>query len=295
MKKRYFKRSRLSDKKLRELVKLFVGGERVSVAAGKLKLEQKTVREIFVKIRKRLEVDCWERIKSNHTDIEISAYPFEALKPQLRVKQKEIPDNSLYPPGIVVLVFDDDTVATNCVLTRRRKYILDKYINVDEKRLFDKKELQILSDGPFNGSNLLGYFFADLRFDPIIGFVKSAVDNQQPPSSDDLSAEYIESFLKYARLRTSQVRRTNLQSFYLYLKEIEWCYNNSIIDLEVELRIDFLFSLINTDLSDPYDVDSMRKEIRDMEQKLYLKILELLRKTLKQEKEANEIDFSSID
>jgi hypothetical protein len=296
MKKRYFKRSRISDKKLRQLIKLFISGEKISLTADKLNLEQKTVKEIFVKLRKRLEIDCWERIKSNHSDIDTSIYPFEILKPQLRIKHEKIQEDALYPPGIAVLVFFDDTVATNCILTPRRSHIINKYSNVNEEDLLAKKELQVLLDGPYKRLNITGYFFADIWFDPIIGYIESEETANQPPLSNDFLEDYMKPFLKYARMRTSNVWRTNLQSFYLYLKEMEWFYNNTLIELEkTGLKEDFIFALINLELTDQEEVKIIEKQIREMENKLYLKILEILRRQLKSEKETNNSDNPNIN
>ncbi len=216
----YYIGSHISAKKFRKLAELFINGEKVAFTAKHLGMEQKTVRDIFRRIRKRLEEDCRQRVRSLYAGLLDYSFPCNFVHPAIRYKNFQMrEDASRYVAAVVALSFTDGTVATG-ILKMERLSLNSKDFPVEKPEYVE--EYWLMQYGLSNCS------FADLQF------VSRGSLNEV-----DAKKDYMQTFWRYARLLTSQSDRRDSGKFYFHLKEIEWRFNN-LTDQEKEDMIDHL-------------------------------------------------------
>lgn len=204
----YYAGSHISANKFRKLVGLFIDGEKIAHTAKKLDLEQKTVRDVFGKIRRRLEEDCWQRIHAFHPKILNPLFPFQVVHPAARYKSFQMRnDVSRHTAAVVGLFFKDGTAATSILMVERLRLVSGKF-PVDKPGDLDKTWLQ---------QRLSTCGFADLQFKARGCFLYDKHD----PEKDNM-----QKFWLLAKLQTSQSDRRNSDKYYLRLKEIEWRFNS---------------------------------------------------------------------
>ena len=258
----YYAGSHVSAKKFRKLVELFINGEKIAFTARQLELEQRTVRDIFSRIRKRLEDDCWQRIHPFHPKILNPLFPFQVVHPAARYKSFQMQnDVSRHTAAVVGLFFKDGTVATSILMVERLRLDSGKF-PVDKPGDLDKKWLQ---------QRLSTCSFADLQFTSRGCFLYD---------KDDPQKDNMQTFWLFARLQTSQSDRRNSHKFYLRLKEIEWRFNN-LTDQE---KADMMNHLETTALqkrkmnkkSEANKIENLK--ITSINTKLHQTLLELLEK-----------------
>lgn len=203
----YYAGSHISAKKFQKLAELFINGENVAFTARRLKLEQRTVRDIFRRIRKRLEEYCRQRVRSLYAGLLDHSFPCNFVHPAARYKNFQMQgDASRYVASVVALFFTDGTVNTGILKLERPK--------VNSKK-FPMKIPWYYKSWILERQQLANCCFADLKF--LSKGCLNKVDGKK---------NYMQTFWLYARLQTSQSDRRDSDKFYLNLKEIEWRFNN---------------------------------------------------------------------
>lgn len=261
----YYVNSHISAKKFRRLVEFFINGEKIANTAKQLDMEQRTVRDIFRRIRKRLEEDCRQRVRSLYAGLLDNSFPCNFVHPAIRYKNFQMrEDVSRYIAAVVALFFTDGTVATSILKMESFRLNSTKF-PIDKPWYYNKWALERLQ--------LSNCVFADLKF-VSKGYLEK----------DDAQKDNTQTFWLYARLKTSQSDRRDSEKFYLHLKEIEWHFNN-LTDQEKEDMINHLTTKdFQKKKSGVNKVENPK--ITSINTKLHLTLLELL--------ESNPLDQVSI-
>lgn len=268
----YYVGSHVSAKKFQKLAELFINGENIAVTARQLELEQRTVRDIFRRIRKRLEEYCRQRVRSLYAGLLDNSFPCNFVHPAARYKNFQLrEDASRYVASVVALFFTDGTVNTG-ILKMERLRVNSTTFPIEIPEYYERWRME--------RQQLANCCFADLKF------VSKSCLNEV-----DGKKNYMQTFWLYARLQTSQSDRRDSDKFYLNLKEIEWRFNN-LIDQEKEDMIDHLKSTVRRKKRMNKNSEANKIEnpkITAINTKLHSTLLELLEKNpLKQKSLMNE-------
>ncbi len=202
---RYYRRSRISEKKFREIIKYFaldLTANRTAVLTG---LTHKTVNQVYLKIRFRLTQDCL-RASPFSGEVEVDESYFGAR----RVKGKRGRG-----AGGKTIVFG--------IYKRNGKVFTEIVPNVQRKTLQAiihgrvSIETIIHSDGwrGYNGLVDLGY--------PKHFRVNHSADEF---ANDESNINGIESFWSYAKRRLQKFNGVKKDTFNLHLKECEYRFNH---------------------------------------------------------------------
>jgi transposase-like protein len=202
---RYYRRSRISEKKFREIIKCFaldLTANRTAVLTG---LTHKTVNQIYLKIRHRLAQDCLRQSPFSG-EVEVDESYFSAR----RVKGKR--GRGASGKTIVFGIYKrNGKVFTEIVPNVQRKTlqaIIGGRVGI---------ETIIHSDSwrGYNGLVDIGY--------PKHFRVNHSADEF---ATDESNINGIESFWSYAKRRLQKFNGVKKDTFYLHLKECEFRFNH---------------------------------------------------------------------
>jgi transposase-like protein len=202
---RYYRRSRISEKKFREIIKYFALDLTANRTANLTGLTHKTVNQIYLKIRHRLAQDCLRQSPFSG-EVEVDESYFGAR----RVKGKRGRG-----AGGKTIVFG--------IYKRNGKVFTEIVPNVQRKTLQAiirgrvSVETLIHSDlwRGYNGLVDLGY--------PKHFRVNHSADEF---ANDESNINGIESFWSYAKRRLQKFNGVRKDTFYLHLKECEYRFNH---------------------------------------------------------------------
>ena len=212
---KYYKRSRISEKRFRQLVRLFAQDLAASDVAVLTGLQRKSVNTIYAKIRTRIAQACERESPFESGEVEVDESYFGAR----RVRGKRGRGAGGKTPVFGLLkrhgrvyteIVPDYSKATLQAIIRGRVAV----------------EVAILSDGwrGYNGLVDVGYA-KHFRVDH--GANQFALGNRH--------INGIESFWSFAKRRLQKFNGVPAHMFYLHLKECEWRFNNRKNDLYKEL------------------------------------------------------------
>jgi transposase-like protein len=212
---RYYKRSRISEAKFRQLVRLFAQDLAASDVAVLTGLQRKSVNDIYFKIRTRIAQACERESPFESGEVEVDESYFGAR----RVRGKRGRGAGGKTPVFGLLkrngrvyteIVPDCSKATLQAIIRGRVAV----------------EVAIHSDGwrGYNGLVDVGYA-KHFRVDH--GANEFALGNRH--------INGIESFWSFAKRRLQKFNGVPPHTFYLHLKECEWRFNNRQNDLYKEL------------------------------------------------------------
>jgi transposase len=202
---KYYKRSRISEAKFRQLVRLFAQDLRACDVAALTGLQRKTVNTIFFKIRIRIAQQCERQQPLATGDIEVDESYFGPRR--VRGKRGRGAGNKTPMFG---LLKRQGKVYTE-IVPDRRKATLQAII-----RGRVAPESVIHSDGWRGYDDLVDICYAKhLRVDH--------GNNEFGFGSRHING--IESFWSFAKRRLRKFNGVPAHTFYLHLKECEWRFN----------------------------------------------------------------------
>jgi len=202
---RYYRRSRISEKKFREIIKYFALDLTANRTAQLTGLTHKTVNQIYLKIRLRLAQDS-ERASPFSGEVEVDESYFGAR----RVKGKRGRG-----AGGKTIVFG--------IYKRNGKVFTEIVPNVQ------RKTLQAVIRGRVGIETII---HSDLwrGYDGLVdlGYPKHLRVNHSADefATKDSNINGIESFWSYAKRRLQKFNGVKKDTFYLHLKECEYRFNH---------------------------------------------------------------------
>lgn len=202
---RYYRRSRISEKKFREIIKHFaldLTANRTAVLTG---LTHKTVNLIYLKIRLRLAQDCLRQSPFSG-EVEVDESYFGAR----RVKGKRGRG-----AGSKTIVFG--------IYKRNGKVFTEIVPNVQRKTLQAIIRGRVGIETIIHSDSWRGYNgLVDLGYPKHFRVNHSAVEF----ANDESNINGIESFWSYAKRRLQKFNGVKKETFYLHLKECEYRFNH---------------------------------------------------------------------
>lgn len=212
---KYYKRSRISEKRFRHLVRLFAQDLAASDVAVLTGLQRKSVNTIYLKIRTRIAQACERESPFVSGEVEVDESYFGAR----RVRGKRGRGAGGKTP-VFGLLKRNGRVYTE-IVPDCKKATLQAII-----RGRVAPEVAIHSDGwrGYNGLVDVGYA-RHFRVDH--GANEFALGSRH--------INGIESFWSFAKRRLQKFNGVPAHTFYLHLKECEWRFNNRQNDLYKEL------------------------------------------------------------
>jgi len=213
---KYYKRSRISEAKFRQLVRLFAQDLPASDVAALTSLERKTVNSIFFKIRIRIAQECERQSPLASGEVEVDESYFGPRR--VRGKRGRGAGNKTPVFGLLkrqgkvyTEIVPDCRKATLQAIIRGR-VALESVIHSDGWRGYDglvdvgyAKHLRVE-----HGNNEFGF------------------------GSRHING--IESFWSFAKRRLQKFNGVPAHTFYLHLKECEWRFNQRSDNLYLLLR-----------------------------------------------------------
>ena len=210
MKNKYYIRSRISEKKFREIVKLFVTDLTAQQIVFLSKVNRKTINKILTGIRKQIACFCEKESYFDKGEIEIDESYFGARR--IRGKRRRGARGKTIVFG---LKKRDGKVYTQVITNCSKEEILPLI------RLKINKEMTLFTDGFKTYDSLvdLGYkrhyrvYHGNNEFSKKAGKVRNHING-------------IENFWGIAKVRLSKFRGMDKKTFYLHLKECEFRFNH---------------------------------------------------------------------
>ena len=212
---RYYRRSKISERKFRQIVRYFTMDFTASDVAQLTGLTRKTVTVIFLRIRERVAAECERASPYSDCEVEVDESYFGAR----RVRGKR--GRGASGKTIVFGIFKRNGCVYTEVVPDCRKHTLQGVI-----RGRVALDTVIHSDGwrGYNGLVDVGYakhFRVDHGRDQFV---------RGPHHVNG-----IESFWSYAKRRLQKFNGVPGRTFYLHLKECEYRFNNGTRNLSREL------------------------------------------------------------
>lgn len=199
MRNKYYRRSRLSEKKFRRIVECFIEKMNITETSKKLHLEPKSVASIFLKIRERISEHC-----RNQTNALLEKVINDRKNPLTIIFRQIDRQNISRNLGVVAVLFKNGVVATN---------VLDMPPKPDSNNM-RYKVVNIFNEEIFD------YGFSNFRFRRMPGFFHSKkIDYNHFDQS-------ISKFWIFAMVSTPRSITDKNEKFNLHLKETEWRFNN---------------------------------------------------------------------
>ena len=209
-KNRYFKRSRISEKKFREIIRLFVADLTASQIILLVKVNRNTVNGILKKLRQRIVEICEKESVFEKGEVEMDESYFGAKR------IRGLRGRGAYGKTIVFgLKQREGKVYTQVIKNCSRRVILP---------LISRKiatSTTVFTDGfkTYDGLVNMGYKkhyrvqHGKNEFAKRTGKIRNHING-------------IENFWGVAKVRLSKFRGMNKETFYLHLKECEFRFNN---------------------------------------------------------------------
>ncbi len=212
---KYYKRSRISEKRFRQLARLFAQDLAASDVAALTGLQRKTVNSIYFKIRTRIAEECERQSPLEHGEVEVDESYFGPRR--VRGKRGRAAGNKTPVFGLLkrqgkvyTEIVPDCRKATLQAIIRGR-VALESVIHSDGWRGYDglvdvgyAKHLRVE-----HGHNEFGFGTRHING--------------------------IESFWSFAKRRLQKFNGVPTHTFYLHLKECEWRFNNRHDNLYLQL------------------------------------------------------------
>ena len=202
---RYYRRSRISEKKFRQLLRYFALDLTAVNTARLIGLTHKTVNQIFLKIRQRLLEDC-QRASPFAGEVEVDESYFGAR----RVRGKR--GRGASGKQIVFGIYK-----------RNGKVFTEIVPNCQKKTLQAIIRGRVCLNTVIHSDNWRGY---DGLVD--VGYEKhlrvSHGENQFVTNESHING--IESFWSFAKRRLQKFNGVKAETFLLHLKECEWRFNH---------------------------------------------------------------------
>lgn len=212
---RYYRRSHISEKNFRLLIRYFVMDLSASQTAVLLGISRRTTNIIFLKIRERLAFVCEQASPFSHSEVEVDESYFGARR--VRGKRgrgasgKHIVFGIYKRNGSVFTEIVPDVQKKTLQAVIRGRVSLDSIIHSDGWR-------------GYNG-------LVDTGFDKHYRVNHS----KNEFATKDSNINGIESFWSFAKRRLQKFNGIAKHTFYLHLKECEWRFNNRSKNLYLEL------------------------------------------------------------
>jgi transposase len=212
---RYYQRSKLSERKFRQIVRYFAMDFTASDVAQLTGLTRKTVTVIFLRIRQRVAVECERASPYSDCEVEVDESYFGAR----RVRGKR--GRGASGKTIVFGIFKRNGCVYTEVVPDCRKRTLQAVIRG-----------RVALDTVIHSDGWRGY---DGLVD--VGYAKHfRVDHGQDQFvRGPHHVNGIESFWSYAKRRLQKFNGVPARTFYLHLKECEYRFNNRTKNLTREL------------------------------------------------------------
>ena len=212
---RYYRRSHISEKKFRLLLRYFAMDLNASQTAVLSGISRRTVNSIFLKIRAQLVIACQAASPFSNSEVEVDESYFGARR--VRGKRgrgasgKHIVFGIYKRNGFVFTEIVPDVQKKTLQAIIRGRVSLDSVVHSDGWR-------------GYNG-------LVDTGFDKHYRVNHSK--NQFVLGDSHING--IESFWSYAKRRLHKFNGVSKHTFYLHLKECEWRFNNRSKNLYLEL------------------------------------------------------------
>jgi transposase len=212
---RYYKRSKISERKFRQIVRYFAMDFTASDVAQLTGLTRKTVTVIFLRIRQRVAAECERASPYSDCEVEVDESYFGAR----RVRGKR--GRGASGKTIVFGIFKRNGCVYTEVVPDCRKRTLQAVIRG-----------RVALDTVIHSDGWRGY---DGLVD--VGYAKHfRVDHGQDQFvRGPHHVNGIESFWSYAKRRLQKFNGVPARTFYLHLKECEYRFNNRTKNLTREL------------------------------------------------------------
>lgn len=206
MKNKYIIRSRISEKKFREILRLFSLDIEAKKVAEITRISRPTINKIFDKIRERIAEDCEENSPLGEGEIELDESYFGAK----RVRGKRGRGAKGKTPVFGMLKRDGKVytqIIKNCSIA--------EIMPILEEKAY--KNSTIYTDGFRTYDGLVNYGYKQ-------HFRVKHSDNEFANGRNHING--IENFWGLCKVRLSRFRGIHKHKFYLHLKECEWRFNN---------------------------------------------------------------------
>ena len=212
---RYYQRSKISERKFRQIVRYFAMDFTASDVAQLTGLTRKTVTVIFLRIRQRIAAECERASPYSDCEVEVDESYFGAR----RVRGKR--GRGASGKTIVFGIFKRNGCVYTEVVPDCRKRTLQAVIRG-----------RVALDTVIHSDGWRGY---DGLVD--VGYAKHfRVDHGQDQFvRGPHHVNGIESFWSYAKRRLQKFNGVPARTFYLHLKECEYRFNNRTRNLSREL------------------------------------------------------------
>ena len=212
---RYYRRSKISERKFRQIVRYFAMDFTASDVAQLTGLTRKTVTVIFLRIRQRLAAECGRASPYSDCEVEVDESYFGAR----RVRGKR--GRGASGKTIVFGIFKRNGCVYTEVVPDCKKRTLQAVIRG-----------RVALDTVIHSDGWRGY---DGLVD--VGYAKHfRVDHGQNQFvRGPHHVNGIESFWSYAKRRLQKFNGVPARTFYLHLKECEYRFNNRTKNLSREL------------------------------------------------------------
>ena len=212
---RYYQRSKISERKVRQIVRYFAMDFTASDVAQLTGLTRKTVTVIFLRIRQRVAAECERASPYSDCEVEVDESYFGAR----RVRGKR--GRGASGKTIVFGIFKRNGCVYTEVVPDCRKRTLQAVIRG-----------RVALDTVIHSDGWRGY---DGLVD--VGYAKHfRVDHGQDQFvRGPHHVNGIESFWSYAKRRLQKFNGVPARTFYLHLKECEYRFNNRTRNLSREL------------------------------------------------------------
>jgi transposase-like protein len=212
---RYYQRSKISERKFRQIVRYFAMDFTASDVAQLTSLTRKTVTTIFLRMRQRIAAECERASPYSDCEVEVDESYFGAR----RVRGKR--GRGASGKTIVFGIFKRNGCVYTEVVPDCRKRTLQAVIRG-----------RVALDTVIHSDGWRGY---DGLVD--VGYAKHfRVDHGQDQFvRGPHHVNGIESFWSYAKRRLQKFNGVPARTFYLHLKECEYRFNNRTRNLSREL------------------------------------------------------------
>ena len=212
---RYYRRSHITEKKFRLLVRYFAMDLSASQTAVLSGISRRTINSIFLKIRVRLFQTCQTASPFGSSEVEVDESYFGAR----RVRGKR--GRGAFGKHIVFGIY------------KRNGFVFTEIVpDVQKKTLQAIIRGRVSLDSIIHSDGWRGYNgLVDVGFDKHYRVNHSK--NEFVIGDSHING--IESFWSYAKRRLQKFNGVSKETFYLHLKECEWRFNNRSKNLYLEL------------------------------------------------------------
>jgi transposase-like protein len=208
---RYYRRSKISERKMRQLVRHFALDLTATDAAQLTKLSRRSVTTIFLKIRERIAEECERASPFSNCEVEVDESYFGAR----RVRGKR--GRGASGKTIVFGIFKRNGCVYTEVVPDCKKATLQAIIRG-----------RVAAEAVINSDGWRGYDgLVDVSYSK--HFRVNHGDNEFVHGTHHVNG--IESFWSYAKRRLQKFNGISARTFYLHLKECEYRFNNRNKDL----------------------------------------------------------------